>query len=721
MNPKNAFFLLFTLLFCGVTIAENVVLEPAATYPEIAKSVIQQLESQHLSQEVFGDEHSVKAWQNLIDALDPDRMLLTQQDLQSFEAKKTQIDDMMKQGNLSFGYDLMTLIQQRLHTRKVFVEEILKADHPFSFTGDETFEWKRRKAERPKNADEQQKMWYACLKNEFLALKLSRELDAEDEAKKNDEEKAKDAAKASKTYDISEALKELSIHDVLRRRYRSIYESFLEMDTEMVLQFYLTAVASTYDPHTDYMSPMNFEDFSMGMDLKLHGIGATLRYDDGMVRVMELMPGAPAATDTREIRLQPGDRIIGVGQGDGPIEDVCHKPLSKTVRKIRGPKGTTVRLQVIPISDKTGTRTKIVDLVRDEIRLEEQAVSGRVESFTAPDGTTSTFGYVRIPTFYAGVVNGNQSEDAASMTRDLLKQIQMFNVKQVDGLVIDLRNNGGGSLMESLAMSGMFVRGPAVQVRSVRQVDTLPGLGEVAFSKPIVVLVNRNSASASEIVAAALQDYGRAIIVGDSKTHGKGTVQTVQPLNGDSQTYGANRITTACFYRINGGTTQLKGVEPDIVIPSIYDALELGEDQLPGALPYTTVRKADYLRTESIAPYLTTLRSRSATRLANDEQYQRSKTLIDHVRKANAQTTVSLNEEIRRERMRAERAMEELQEEALAGIINEDKTGPTLENDPVLREAFAILSDFIELRGGKDTPVRTNGFFRPRFRNFLSL
>ncbi|MDO4527266.1 MAG: carboxy terminal-processing peptidase [bacterium] len=694
-------------------------LAPAENYPEIAKSVVHQLESQHLSREAFDDRLSDVAWNNLIDGFDSDRLLLTQDDLKALEAKRTQIDDMMRAGDLSLGYDLMTLIQQRLHARKVFVEKILEAEAPFDFTKDETFEWKRRKAERPKNAEEQQKMWYACLKNEFLALTLSRELDAEEEANKSAEEKAKEAAKAETTFDMSEALKELSVHDVLRRRYRTIYDTFNEMDTETVLQFYLTAVATSYDPHTDYMSPMNFEDFSMGMDLKLHGIGATLRMDDGMIRVMELMPGAPAATDTRDIRLQPGDRIIGVGQGDGPIEDVCHKPMSKTVRKIRGPKGTTVRLKVIPVSDKTGTRTKIVDLVRDEIRLEEQAVSGRVETVKAADGQELKYGYVRIPAFYAGAVHGNRSEEAASMSRDLLKEIQSFNEDQVDGLVIDLRNNGGGSLMEALAMSGMFVRGPAVQVRNSSAVDVLPGMGHVAFQKPIVVLINRNSASASEIVAAAFQDYGRAIIVGDSKTHGKGTVQTVLPLKGDSAVYGANRITTACFYRINGGTTQLKGVEPDIVVSSIYDALELGEDQLPGALPYSTVQRADYLRTETVAPYMETLRSRSATRLAKDEQYQRSKTLIEHVRKANAETTVSLNETIRRERMRAERAMEKLQEEALAGVMDEDKTGPTIENDPVLREAFAILSDFIELRGGKDVPVRINGQFRQRFHSLF--
>lgn len=714
-----------TCLFFGVcglvtTAFATERLQPEETYPAIAKAVVHQLETRHLSSQRFDDQLSSKAWTHLMDALDPDHILLTQEDLAVLEVKRTQIDDMMRAGDLSLGYDLIALIQQRLRARKVFVETTLAREQPFDFTKDESYEWKRRKAERPLNAEAQQAMWYACLKNEFLALTLSRELDAEEEANKSEEEKSKEAEKKGETYDMDEALKELSIHELLLRRYRTVYETFTEMDTETVLQLYLSAVANTYDPHTDYMSPMNFEDFSMGMDLKLHGIGATLRMDDGMIRVMELMPGSPAASDTRDIRLQPGDRIIGVGQGDGPIEDICHKPLSKTVRKIRGTKGSVVTLKVIPVSDKTGTRTKIVDLVRDEIRLEEQAVSGRVETITLENGTQAKYGYVRIPTFYAGAVGGSTGSEAASMSRDLLKKIQAFNAEQVEGLVIDLRNNGGGSLMEALSMCGMFVRGPAVQVRDANAVEVLSGMGYVAFQKPIVVLVNRNSASASEIVAAALQDYGRAIIVGDTKTHGKGTVQTVQPLKGNSEIYGANRVTTACFYRINGGTTQLKGVEPDIVVSSIYDALELGEDQLPGALPYTTVQRADYLKTETLKSYMGQLREKSAARLEKDEQYQRSKTLIDHVRVANKETTVSLEVSERRNRMRADRVMEKLQEEALAGVTGDDKVGPTIENDPVLREAFAILSDFIAVRGGKDAPVRTNGQFRQRFQELFS-
>ncbi|MGN0891108.1 MAG: carboxy terminal-processing peptidase [Candidatus Spyradenecus sp.] len=685
--------LALTAAFCALT-ALAAPLTPEPVYPEIARRVVRQLNTTHLSGERFGDHLSAVAWTNLVDALDFDRTLLTQEDLKRLEPLRTTLDDALAAGDLAFGYDLMALVRERLAQRCDYAEALLKDPATFDFSGDESYVWKRRKAERPADAAAQKQLWRSALRNEVLAITLAKELDAEEKAAKPEDDKPN-----YDTEDLSQPAEE-----VIRKRYRTLRDAYGEMDSETVLQRTLSAVANAYDPHTDYMSPMNFEDFSMEMNLTLCGIGATLRYDDGAVRITELMPGAPAASDTRDIRLQEGDRIIGVGQGDGPIEDIQHKPLNRTVRKIRGPKGTKVVLRVIPVSDKTGTRTKLVDLIRDEIKLEEQAVTGCVQRLE----NDRRLGYVRIPAFYAGAVSGDIGADARSMTKDLLRYIQQFNAEHVDGMVIDLRNNGGGSLLEALSMTGLFVTGPAVQVRDARSVQVLPAQGQVAFSKPLLVLTNRNSASASEIVASALQDYGRAIIVGDSKSHGKGTVQTVQGLGGDSTVYGADRITTACFYRINGGTTQLRGVIPDLVLPSLYDALELGEDQLPGALPYTTVNPAYYAKTADLAPFLPRLKAASDARLAKDEQYLAAQKLIDHVREANAEQVVTLNLEKRRTRMRAERQLQKAQDDLLSGAQRK-KQGPTPENDPVLREALAILSDFIDLRGGPDEPVNTNG------------
>lgn len=711
---KTLAFLLLTLVATLTAASAPKQISPEPLYPEIAKRMINQLGRHHLSGERFDDRLSAVAWTNLINNLDADRTLFTQEDLKKYAPKQSQIDDMIAAGDLSFGYDLMHLLRERLTARYTYVQEILARENPFDFSLEESYVWKRQKADRPLDAGEQKKLWHATLKNEYLALTLAKELDAEEKAAEEKAAKetgkpeggaAEDAENGKPDY-FDEDLN-LPVAEILKKRYRAIHDNYVEMDSETVLQRYLSAIANAYDPHSDYMSPMNFEEFNMDMNLTLCGIGATLRYDDGAIRITELMPGAPAANDTRDIRLQEGDRIIGVGQEDGPIEDIRHKPLSRTVRKIRGPKGTKVVLRVIPVTDKSGTSTKIVDLIRDEIKLEQQAVTGHVERISYAPDTVRTYGYVRIPTFYAGTVSGNDLSGARSMTADLLKYIQDFNERYVDGLVIDLRNNGGGSLIEALKMTNLFVRGPVVQVRDARTVQLLPVQGPVAFVKPIVVLINRNSASASEIVASALQDYGRAILIGDSKSHGKGTVQTVQGL-GDTRTYGADRITTACFYRINGGTTQLRGVVPDLVIPSIYDALELGEDQLPGALPYSTVAPAYYAKTTNLEPYLPQLKARSDARLAEDDQYQASRQLIEHIREANQAKTVSLNLTARRERMRADRAIQKLQEEALKGPDSK-KDGPTIENDPLLREAFHVLSDFIELRGGPDEPMNTDG------------
>ena len=685
-------------------------LQPQDNYPLIAQRMVRELNITHLSGEVLNDRLSGVAWTNLIETLDYDHTLLTQEDLKTLEPLKTKLDDLVAKGELQFGYDLINLVRERIAERCDFAEKTLRQTEPFDFTIDEHYQWKRKKAPRPANREAQKALWYASLKNEYLALKLSKELDA-----KEAETSPETTTQKENTQDYSEDdNSNLSVEEIILKRYRSLRDVYNEMEAETALQHILSAVATAFDPHTDYMSPMNFEDFSMDMNLTLCGIGATLRYDDGMVRVTELMPGAPAANDTRDIRLQAGDRIIGVGQGDGPIEDVRHKPLSRTVRKIRGPKGTVVTLKVIPVSDKTGTRTKVVDLVRDEIHLDQQAVTGHVECLKLEDGDERKLGYLRIPTFYAGAVSGEKGTNLTSMTRDLLVYLQKFNTEHIDGLVIDLRNNGGGSLAEALSMTALFVTGPVVQVRDQRGSQVLAGQGRVAFRKPIVVLTNRNSASASEIVASALQDYGRAIIIGDSKTHGKGTVQTVQAL-GDSKTYGANKITTACFYRINGGTTQLRGIAPDFVIPSIYDALDLGEDQLPGALPYTTIQPAYYAKTSDVKPYLAELKQRSDLRLKADTQATAAFQLINHIRKVNAEQTVPLQIEKRRTRMNAERAVEKLQEDALKESRLGHKNGSTAENDYVLREALNILSDYIDLRGGPDEPVNVNGDLRSRF------
>ena len=468
-----------------------------------------------------------------------------------------------------------------------------------------------------------------------------------------------------------------------------------------------------YDPHSDYMSPMRKEDFDIDMNLMLCGIGAQLRAEDGMAKIMDVIPGGPADRDKRATHLVKGDKIIGVGQDDGEIEDILHLPLDKAVRKIRGKKGSKVVLNVIPASDPSGATTKLVDLIRDEVKLEEQAATGHVARVTLADGKFRAIGVVRLPTFYGTMDKRPNQPGFRSATLDVAKQIAAFNSENVAGLILDLRNNGGGSLREAIMLVGLFVRsGPAVQVREPKQIAVLPvpnSTSALAFRKPVIVLINRASASASEIVAGALQDYGRAIVIGDTQTHGKGTVQTVLPL-GDEK-FGSLKVTTASFYRITGSSTQLKGVHSDIVIPSNLDGLELGEGTLPFALPWTQIEEALFIPVATPSKFLPQLKEKSAERLAKNPRYAKHSRLVEHLREVSRQVEVPLEMNARRAMMQAENEMRKLEDAEEEGELN--KPTPD-EEDVVLGESLNILSDWVDVSGGGEVPMETEGDLRTR-------
>ncbi|HOM58932.1 MAG TPA: carboxy terminal-processing peptidase, partial [Kiritimatiellia bacterium] len=370
-----------------------------------------------------------------------------------------------------------------------------------------------------------------------------------------------------------------------------------------------------------------------------------------------------------------------------------------------------VVLEVIPASEPSGTITKRIDLIRDEVKLEEQAATGRVARVTSPEGKTVKVGVVRLPTFYGTMDKRPGQAGFRSATLDVARQLAAFNSEQVAGLILDLRNNGGGSLREAISLTGLFVRsGPAVQVREARQLVVLPVPNldpAMAFRKPVVVLINRASASASEIVAGALQDYGRAVLVGDTQSHGKGTVQTVMPLG--SEKMGSMKVTTASFYRINGASTQRRGVAADIVIPSTLDGLDIGEDKMPGALPWSRVESALYIPVSDVAAFVPQLKAFSAQRLADNSRYARYCTLVRHVQELNEKTEVPLEWEARRAMMRAEREMRKIEDEASDASEQEE-----WEDDVVLDEAMHILADLVALSGGGEIPMETEGDLRTR-------
>jgi len=683
-------------------------LVPQPHYGDVAQKVARVLPATHLSQRTLNDDISLTAWTNLLNALDFDHSYFLRSDIAAFTNMQFQVDDALKAGDIAFPYEVYRVFRERVGQRYAFVTNLL--DKGFTFTEGETFNWKRKDAPWPASQEEQDELWRKRIKNEVLVQVIGRELDQA--ATSN---KVAAAAATNRVSAVGGALTNAPAADTpeenIAKRYKQLMVVIQDMDEESVLQRYLSAVAMAYDPHSDYMSPMRKEDFDIDMNLSLCGIGAQLRSEDGTAMIMEVIAGGPADRDKRAVRLIKGDKIIGVGQGAGPIEDIVHLPLNKAVRKIRGEKGTKVVLNVIPASDPSGTTTKLVDLIRDEVKLEEQAATGHVARVTQADGSVRKMGVVRLPTFYGTMDKRPNQPGFRSATLDVARQIAAFNSENVSGLILDLRNNGGGSLREAVSLAGLFVRsGPVVQVREPRQIVVLPVPNmdpAMAFRKPVVVLINRTSASASEIVAGALQDYGRAVLVGDSQSHGKGTVQTVMPLG--SEKLGSMKVTTASFYRINGSSTQRKGVASDIVIPSTLDGLDIGEDKLPGALPWTQVEAALYIPVSDVAKFVPQLKEKSAKRLAGNSRYARYCTLVRHVQEVNAKTEVPLEINQRRKIMKAEREMRKLEDEEMESAQKGEG-----EDDVVLDEALNILSDMVTLSGGAEIPMETEGDLRTR-------
>jgi len=738
------FCILFTLTTALGVQSTEAVNEPVPQdhYGSIAKKLARALSRGHVSQKPLDDSISQHAWTNLLDAFDFDRSYFLQSDVNAFTNYQSRIDDMMKAGDVTLPYEIFSIFKKRVEERYVFVTNQLSRG--FDFNIDEDYLIRRKDTVVwPVDQVAQDDIWRKRIKSYLLAMNLSREL-AEaaatnkiDAAATNKIEvvdkgrlngllinsnvltNAENSIVGVTTNSIGsdKSRPVLTPSENIAKRYKQYMMIVQDMDEEAVLQRYLSAVAHAYDPHTDYMSPMSKEDFDISMNLSLCGIGASLRTEDGMAKIMELIPGGPAQRDKRDIRLTSGDKIIGVGQDDDPIEDIVHMPLNKSVRKIRGKKGTRVVLEVIPVSDPSGTTTKIVDLIRDEVKLEEQAATGYVARVTMKTGETRKIGVVRLPTFYATMDKRPGQAGFRSATADISRFIKEFNREDVSGMILDLRNNGGGSLREAISLTGLFIRsGPVVQVRESRRILVMPVPhmdGALAFRKPMAVLINRASASASEIVAGALQDYGRALVIGDTKSHGKGTVQTVLSLG--SQEYGSLKITTASFYRINGDSTQMKGVRSDIVIPSRLEGLDIGEDKLSGSLPWTQVEPAMYVPVFDMKSFTLDLKRRSAERLAKNKEYFNYCKIVRGFEEAGQRKVIPLQSNKRKALMLEERALRDMdgeessddpeatEELSIPGLSTRDR------NDIVLKESMNILSDLIDISGGTEIKLETEG------------
>ena len=656
-------------------------LEPRNYDGRIARRLGDTLPRAHVLQQRLDDTISQRAWTNLVTFYDFDHSVFLQSDLDMLARRATRLDDEIRAEDASFGYDVYNLYVKRLRERMNFATNLI-AKGEWDFASNEVYRIKRKDAPWPATKADAEEHWRKRIKNEVLAATVNHDLD-----------------KSTNTLDVAKDL---------IKKYRQYATVLTEPDEEAVLQHYLSALSRAYDPHSDYMSPATKEDFDMEMNLTLCGVGAVLSMDEGALKIVEIMPGGPV---DRDGRIKEGDKIVGVQQGKGLMEDVMWQPMKKSIKKIRGKKGTHVTLEIIPRSDPSGTTKKLIELVRDEIKLEDQAATGRVETVTL-DGFTKKLGYVYLPGFY-GTMDKKFSDPAfRSCAMDVAKIVADFNAEDCAGLVLDLRGNGGGSLREAVLLSGLFVHnGPVVQIRDVRTTGQLPipPGNPVAFRRPMVVLTDRASASASEIVAGHLQDTGRAVVIGDLHTHGKGTVQTVMGLGPDK--YGSCKITTARFYRIDGRSTQLEGVGADIHLPSLLDSLDIGEDKLTYALPFSRIAPADYALAWNMHAHVAALRALSEKRLKDDERYLKHVENVKGMKAIGDREEVPLEYEARKKMMAADRELRELDneeneddDEEAAAKKRRRKRNERAKNDVVLDESFRILLDLVRLTKGEELP-----------------
>ena len=656
-------------------------LEPEKAQREASVHIARSLLLSHYRKQDIDRKLSERVFEHYLDSLDNQRLYFLQSDIAEFEPYRYRLHGALKTGQLEPGFKIYNRFQERFITRLVYKIELLKNDlKDMTFEDEEFIYTDRSELSRATTEDELKDLWRKRVKSAALSLKLS-----------------------------GKSLKEAA--DSLRIRYQSQLKRGLQTRNEDAFQSYMNAFTTIYDPHTNYFSPRSSENFNINMSLSLEGIGAVLQADNEFTKVVRLIPGGPAQ---QQGQLGPADRIVGVAQDDdGDMINVVGWRLDEVVDLIRGPKKSTVRLEVIPSEAKVDTDTREIAIVRDKVKLEDQAAKSTVIE-TKRNDTTKRVGVIAIPTFYADFQAMQMGDpNYKSTTRDVLNLLEeMRKDTSLDGLVIDLRGNGGGSLDEANRLTGLFIKeGPTVQIRSANdRIEVLKDPDpELVYGGPLLVLVDRLSASASEIFAGAIQDYERGIVMG-SQTFGKGTVQSVRPLN-----HGQLKITQAKFYRISGGSTQHKGVVPDVLVPDTFDRSKVGEDALENALPWDSIASAGYTAFPANDSVETVLNTQHQARFSDNDEYKLLLEEIALLDKQRNQDRVTLNR-VKREQQIKESELEQLSLENKRRVINgkepyasieawEDdieqqvaaEQSSELETDFIVDESVEVLLDFIEV------------------------
>ena len=647
--------------------------KPGTNDRYIAVAVRRQLENEHFLRKPIDDEIARRWFSSFLEALDPMKVYFLQSDVDAFMQKRESLDDLVKKGDVTFAYDVLTRFLQRVDQRLPLVERLIQGAQDFS--KDETIVIDRDETKWAKNEAEAEDLWRRRIKYDLLVQKME----------KTSPEEAKDK---------------------LLRRYRSLAKRWHQMTADELLETYLSSLTSSFDPHTSYMSPGTLENFEIGMRLQLDGIGAQLKGEDGYTTIVELTPGGAADKDGR---LKSKDRVVGVGQGtEGEIVDVVDMNLNEVVKLIRGKRGTTVRLKVIPVGENV---PKVYDITRAKIELKDAEARGEViEHGKKADGAAYKVGVINLPSFYLDMAGAQQGQaEFKSSTRDCKRLLEDFRKQGVDCVVLDLRSNGGGSLPEAIKLTGLFIdKGPVVQIKdSDKQVrpydDVDPG---VVWDGPLVVLTSKFSASASEILAGAIQDYHRGLIVGDKSTHGKGTVQTLLdvgrqlfPRFDSSPQLGAIKVTIQQFYRPSGDSTQLEGVLSDVELPSITSHLPIGESDLDHALTFDRVPRADFAGSGKVTDGMVAmLREASAKRVQANKDFEKLASDIARYEKRKDEKTISLMESEFERQWNEGKAAEDEEEKKLEEMESQKK--PVVRRDYYFDEALNVTIDYLKALAG---------------------
>ncbi|HBM15794.1 MAG TPA: tail-specific protease [Lentisphaeria bacterium] len=693
---SRSFLLSIVFLFC-VTLNLNAAFEPEYRFGIISRIVCAVLASEHFNRQPDAVKLSSELFDEYMKTLDPNKLYFTQIDIDEF--KKGISGDLytnLTRGDVTFAFIVYNKLLEKNHARDEFAKNRIAKG--FDFADNEEFLFDRTDIQWAKSESDLDAVWDKKLKNDILTFRMMDRILLADTSKSSDTSKIQDIAKTSS---------KLTPEERTLKRLRT-YRMYLDENEPIeVLEIYLSSLSRLYDPHSSYMSPKTEDDFNVQMQLSFVGIGAFLSNEDGYVKVEKIIPGGPAE---KSGNLKATDKIIAVGEeGTVPV-DVVDMPINKVVDKIRGARGTKVYLTILPGVEGAMAVPKVISIMRDTVELKDSEASSEIKEIKSPSGKMKRIGIITLPSFYLdfqGAYNGEK--DYKSSTRDVKKILETFKKDKVDGIIVDIRSNGGGSLKEAIDLTGLFIgKKPIVQTKDSRSNIRIEEDEDepMIYEGPLMVLTNRLSASASEIFAGAIQDYGRGLVIGDKSTHGKGTVQTVLDLSNLLSRFnmdlnaGAIKLTNAKFYRVSGSSTQNKGVTPDIEFESFLDYMELGENNLDKALPWDSVNPVEHeVFNDKIKDSLPYLQKRTEERQKQSADFNKLDKAIDLYAKVSERKTVPLNEEKRWQMYQDEKRILDEQKDFAESLIPEGMSADTDKSkgkDIYLGESINIFIDYLD-------------------------